>query len=150
MKISAFADVGLRVMMALTSAPEGTQMTTQQLADAVGSPYHHVSKTVTRLGELGVIRTARGRNGGSSVTEEGMSATVGGVLRELETRLDPAECLSPRGNCPLIGDCQLRFALRRAQEAFYRDLESIVISALPSRPQRETVFASIGIGPPAP
>ncbi|MGO4492306.1 Rrf2 family transcriptional regulator, partial [Arthrobacter sp. 2YAF22_2] len=40
MKINAFADVSLRAMMVLAAAAEGELLTTQSIADAVGTPYN--------------------------------------------------------------------------------------------------------------
>lgn len=147
MKINAFADVSLRAMMVLAAVPEGTLLTTQNIADAVGTPYNHVSKTVARLREIGVIDVERGRNGGSRINEAGRRATVGGLLRRIDSRRDPAECHSPNGDCPLIAECRLRIALARAREAFYRELDDVVVAELPTRPQMTPVFRAIAMLP---
>lgn len=63
MKINAFADVSLRALMVLAAAPEGGLLTTQNVADAVKTPYNHVSKAVAKLRMLGLIDVERGRNG---------------------------------------------------------------------------------------
>ena len=55
MKINAFADVSLRAMMVLAASTDGGLLTTQSIADAVATPYHHVSKAMTKLRELGLI-----------------------------------------------------------------------------------------------
>lgn len=80
MKINAFADVSLRAIMVLAAAPEGMLLTTQAVADAVGTPYNHVSKAMVRLRALGYIDVERGgRLGGSRLNETGRRATVGEV-----------------------------------------------------------------------
>ncbi|WP_416403298.1 RrF2 family transcriptional regulator [Arthrobacter sp. LFS091] len=147
MKINAFADVSLRAIMVLAAAPEGMLLTTQAVADAVGTPYNHVSKAMVRLRALGFIDVERGRLGGSRLSEHGRRATVGEVLRRLDSRQDPAECQSPTKNCPLINECELRRAMTRAKEAFYRELDSVVISTLPHARQMNPVFQSIGLRP---
>jgi Rrf2 family nitric oxide-sensitive transcriptional repressor len=147
MKINAFADVSLRAMMVLAAAPDGLLLTTQSIANAVGTPYNHVSKAMARLRELGVIDVERGRNGGSRLNEAGRRATVGQLLRQLNTRVDPADCQSPNGNCPLINECRLRYARSQAREAFYRELDDIVISTLPNSRQMDPVFSVIGLRP---
>ena len=147
MKINAFADVSLRAVMVLAAAPGGALLTTQAVADAVGTPYNHVSKALARLRELGLIAVERGRNGGSQLTTAGRRATVGQLLRQLDSRQDPAECQSPNGDCPLITECGLRRAMGRAREAFYRELDSVVISSLPHARQMEPVFHTIGLRP---
>jgi Rrf2 family transcriptional regulator, nitric oxide-sensitive transcriptional repressor len=147
MKINAFADVSLRALMVLAAAPEGSLLTTQNIADAVATPYNHVSKATAKLRALGLIDVERGRSGGSRLSPAGRRATVGQVLRSLNTRQDAAECVAPGGNCPLINECKLRAALARAREAFYQELDSVVISDLPGSRQMAPVFEMIGLRP---
>jgi Rrf2 family transcriptional regulator, nitric oxide-sensitive transcriptional repressor len=147
MKINAFADVSLRALMVLAAAPDGDLLTTQSVADAVGTPYNHVSKAMARLRVLGLIDVERGRNGGSRLSAAGRRVTVGQVLRQLDTREDPADCIAPGGNCPLINECRLRAALARAREAFYRELDDVVVADLPGSRQMAPVFQMIGLRP---
>jgi Rrf2 family nitric oxide-sensitive transcriptional repressor len=149
MKINAFADVSLRALMVLAAAPEGGLLTTQNVADAVNTPYNHVSKAVAKLRMLGLIDVERGRNGGSRLSAAGRRVTVGQVLRELDTREDAAECIGPAGSCPLINECRLRGALARAREAFYRELDGVVVTDLPTSRQMTPVFEAIGLRPGA-
>ena len=60
MKINAFADVSLRALLVLAAAPDGGLLTTQSIADAVGTPYNHVSKAMARLRALGMIDVEQG------------------------------------------------------------------------------------------
>jgi Rrf2 family transcriptional regulator, nitric oxide-sensitive transcriptional repressor len=147
MKINAFADVSLRAMMVLAAAPGGGLLTTRSIADAVATPYHHVSKAMGKLRELGMIDVERGRNGGSRLSGAGRVATVGQLLRQLDTRLDPADCVAAAGACPLINECRLRGALSRAREAFYRELDDVVVASLPTTRQMTPVFQAIGLRP---
>jgi Rrf2 family nitric oxide-sensitive transcriptional repressor len=147
MKINAFADVSLRALMVLAAAPDGDLLTTQSVADAVGTPYNHVSKAMARLRVLGLIDVERGRNGGSRLSAAGRRVSVGQVLRQLDTREDPADCIAPAGNCPLINECRLRAALARAREAFYRELDDVVVADLPGTRQMAPVFQMIGLRP---
>ena len=147
MRINAFADVSLRAMMVLAAAPGGGLLTTQAVADAVGTPYNHVSKAMAKLRSLGLIEVVRGRSGGSRLSHAGRIATVGQILRQLDSRTDPADCVSPAGNCPLITECRLRGALARAREAFYAELDSVVIGELPQARQMAPVFQMIGLRP---
>jgi Rrf2 family nitric oxide-sensitive transcriptional repressor len=147
MKINAFADVSLRAVMVLAAAPAGTLLTTQSIADAVHTPYNHVSKAMAKLRELGIIDVERGRNGGSRLSAAGRLVTVGQLLRELNTRADPADCVAVNGTCPLIDECKLREALSRAREAFYRELDDIVVASLPGSRQMIPVFQAIGLRP---
>jgi Rrf2 family nitric oxide-sensitive transcriptional repressor len=147
MKINAFADVSLRALMVLAAAPEATLLTTQNIADAVATPYNHVSKAMAQLRALGLIDVERGRSGGSRLSPAGRQVTVGEVLRALNTRTDAADCVSPNGNCPLINECRLRAALARAREAFYQELDTVVVAELPGSRQMAPVFQLIGLRP---
>jgi len=143
MRINAFSDVCLRALMLLSASPEGELLTTQAIADGVGTPYNHVSKAVLKLRSLGLVEAVRGRAGGVRISPKGRTTTVGWLLRELDEREDLVECESPNGDCPLNTDCGLRGALRRAREAFYRELDDIVVAGLPHRPQMEPVFVML-------
>jgi len=147
MKINAFADVSLRALMVLAAVPDGTLLTTQSIADSVGTPYNHVSKAMAKLRSMGLIEVVRGRSGGSRLSHAGRIATVGQILRQLDTRTDAADCVAPGGNCPLINECKLRGALARAREAFYVELDSVVIADLPQARQMAPVFSMIGLRP---
>jgi Rrf2 family nitric oxide-sensitive transcriptional repressor len=147
MKINAFADVSLRALMVLAAAPDGTLLTTQNVADAVGTPYNHVSKAMAKLRGLGLIEVERGRAGGSRLSAAGSRATVGQLLRQLDTRSDAADCVGPSGNCPLIDECRLRTAMARAREAFYRELDGVIVAELPTSRQMTPVFQAIGLRP---
>jgi len=131
MRINAFSDVCLRVVMLLAAEHEGTLLTSRVISEGVGTPYNHVSKAIIRLRELGIVEVLRGRAGGVRLSPEGRRVTVGWLLRVLDTRTDLAACETPNGPCPLIAGCGLRGALRRAREAFYAELDDIVIAALP-------------------
>lgn len=131
MRISAFSDVCLRVLMVLATPPSPDLMTARVIAELVGTPYNHVSKAVIRLRELGLVEVVRGRSGGVRISEEGRVATVGALLRRLDTRTDVAACTSPHGDCPLLAGCGLRSALGRAREAFYAELDPLVVATLP-------------------
>ena len=72
---------------------------------------------------------------------------MGQLLRRLDTRTDPADCVGAGGTCPLITECRLRGALARAREAFYRELDDIVVASLPTSRQMAPVFQAIGLRP---
>jgi len=147
MKINAFADVSLRALMVLAAAPDATLLTTQNIADAVATPYNHVSKAMAKLRSLGLIEVERGRAGGARLSPAGRGATAGQVLRDLDSRTDAADCVAPGGDCPLINECRLRAALSRAREAFYRELDAVVVADLPGSRQMAPVFQMIGLRP---
>ena len=131
MKLSAFADVCLRIVMVL-GAPNAGQLTSRQIAGMVAVPYNHVAKVVLELRTLGVLEVARGRNGGASMTEAGRRTSVGYLLRTLDKRRDVVDCTEHDSShpCPLSGGCRLRRALSDAREAFYAALDPLTVQEI--------------------
>nr|WP_218712569.1 Rrf2 family transcriptional regulator [Arthrobacter sp. BF1] len=130
MRINAFSDVSLRLLMVLSSAPETELPTTRELAEMVGTPYNHVSKAVLKLRQMGLVEAIRGRSGGVRISAAGKDATVGRVLRVLDDHNDVAECQTDMGECPLVHECGLRGALNHARESFYASLDNVSIYSL--------------------
>lgn len=134
MRINSFSDVSLRLLTVLASVPDDELPTTRELAEAVGTPYNHVSKAVLKLRQMGLVEALRGRSGGIRISAGGRNATVGQVLRVLDERTDVAACQTETGACPLIHDCGLRGALNHAREAFYASLDNVTIYSLARKP----------------
>ena len=71
MQLTRFTDIGLRVVMRLVAAEAAARetasgpstLTTKDLAAELAVPYTHVAKVVSRLSELGVVHSRRGRSG---------------------------------------------------------------------------------------
>lgn len=143
MRINAFADVCLRAVMLLSAAPEGDLLTSRDIAEGIGTPYNHVSKAIARLRILALVDITRGRSGGVTLNAAGRRATVGWLLRQLDDRADVVDCESAAGGCPLNHRCSLRAALRRAREAFYTELDDLVIAELPKPQQMGPVFVTL-------
>ncbi|MFJ3959018.1 RrF2 family transcriptional regulator [Arthrobacter sp. NPDC090010] len=148
MRITAFADASLRVLMLLNGVDSTGPLSTRSIAEGIGVPFNHVGKVVQRLRDMGLLDATRGRAGGIQISSAGRTVTVGSVLRALDQDEEPAACHSPNGDCPLAGDCGLRSALFRAREAFYAALDELVIATLPTPRQIGPVLVQLGFGPP--
>ena len=77
MQLTQFTDLGLRVVMRLAVLDADASPSTRDVAEQLNVSYSHATKVVTRLGELGIVTTRRGRGGGLSITELGRTATIG-------------------------------------------------------------------------
>lgn len=146
MRLTAFSDVSLRILMLLSSSGED-KLSTQKIAEGVGTPYNHAAKSVAFLANLGLLDATRGRTGGVSLSEAGRQATVGQVLRVTEGDIPIVECEGEHTTCPMNGDCKLRGVLARAREAFFTSLDPVVISEIASARQSGPVFVELGLGP---
>ncbi|MHA7155728.1 RrF2 family transcriptional regulator [Arthrobacter sp. TMN-50] len=143
MRINAFSDVCLRVLMILASAPHDGLQTSRVIAAEIAIPYNHVSKAVIRLRDHGLVDVVRGRSGGLRISDEGKRVTVGALLRSLDTRNDVADCRTPKGDCPLLAGCGLRIALARARDAFYAELDGVVIADLAGPGRSRSAFVDL-------
>ncbi|MET7403645.1 Rrf2 family transcriptional regulator [Dactylosporangium sp. NPDC005572] len=137
MRLNRSTDISLRILM-LGAAREGL-LTIDELADAVAVPRHHLAKVVQRLQHLGLLETVRGRGGGVRLAAAARTASVGGLVRELEGETEVVECTGDPA-CPLSQGCRLRGALRRAQEAFYATLDPVTIDDLTAPPVRQVLL----------
>jgi len=142
MQLTQFTDLGLRAVMRLAAAADD-RPTSRSIADELAVSYNHMTKVITRLAELGVVDSKRGRGGGLAITELGRTARVGWLVRRLE---DPdstdevVECEGPNP-CPLRFGCGLRRALRQAQNAFYDSLDEVTIEDLIGGPTKTVLLA---------
>jgi Rrf2 family transcriptional regulator, nitric oxide-sensitive transcriptional repressor len=128
-RLTKFTDLALRVVLRLAHADETQRITVKEVAMAVGAPHTHIAKVVSRLQHLEVVEARRGRNGGLTLTARGRGTSVGWIARELEGSGDVVGCVDTPP-CPLLQGCQLRGALRVAQEAFFASLDPIIVRDL--------------------
>ncbi|SEN75913.1 RrF2 family transcriptional regulator [Nonomuraea pusilla] len=133
MRLTAFTDISLRIVMRLAVSGRDELLTTREVAEALVVPYTHAAKAVARLSELGVVEARRGRGGGLQLTEAGRSASVGVLARQLESAGDVVGC-DDAPPCPLRAACRLRSALRQAQEAFFASLDTVTVASLVDSP----------------
>ncbi|MET9415738.1 Rrf2 family transcriptional regulator [Streptomyces klenkii] len=141
MRLTKSTDIALRIAMRLAVTGDDNP-TTREVAEAVGVPYTHAAKVVSRLQHLGVVEARRGRGGGLTLTTAGRTGSVGRLVRELEGAGDVVGC-EDDPPCPLRAACRLRGALRNAQEAFFAALDPITVEEL-TGPPTGPVLLSLG------
>ncbi|MFJ4854415.1 RrF2 family transcriptional regulator [Streptomyces sp. NPDC088730] len=147
MRLTRFTDVALRVLMRLAVVENEDPPTTREVAAAMQVPYSHAAKVVARLQHLGLVEARRGRGGGLTLTPDGRTASVGGLVRELEGPGDVVDCEGATP-CPLRSACRLRGALREAAEAFYAALDPLTVAELVTSPTGPLLIGISGGRPP--
>ena len=129
MRLAAFTDYGLRVLMRLADAPDET-MTTSGIAQQFQIPYNHLTKVVQDLVRGGFVTTQRGASGGVRLARPASTITLGEVVRFLEQRYAITECFRADGGaCLLTPRCRLKPRLAAAREAFLVELNKTTIAA---------------------
>ena len=146
MRLTKFTDLSLRAVMRLAVAEGEQTQTTREVAEAMDVPYTHMAKAISRLQHLGVVEARRGRGGGLGLTGFGRRASVGWLVRELEGEGEVVACEGEQP-CPLRAACRLRSALRRAQEAFYDELDPVTVADLVASPAGPVLLSLTGHRP---
>ncbi|MGB3834130.1 MAG: Rrf2 family transcriptional regulator [Mesorhizobium sp.] len=128
MRLAAFTDYGLRVLMRLADAPEEPSTTTR-IADEFRIPYNHLAKVVQDLARGGFVTTQRGAGGGIRLARPADAITLGEVVRFLEQRYAIVECFRADGGaCLLTPRCRLKSKLAAAREAFLAELDKTSVA----------------------
>lgn len=130
MKLTAFTDYSLRVLIYLAAQP-GQRATIAEVATAFGVSEHHLTKVVHFLGKAGWLANVRGKGGGLELGELPERIGVGAVVRQTEGQAVVAECFGEDGgNCRIAPVCQLRGVLGEAVNAFYAVLDRYTLADL--------------------
>ena len=126
-------------MLVLTVGSPGRRWRVDEAAKVLAVPRNHLAKVVQRLQKLDLLKTTRGRNGGVEATERTPSTPVGDIVRALEGTGNVVNCDHP----PCVfrhGNCRLRNALDKAQDAFIASLNMLSIEDLADRNPRTTLL----------
>ena len=122
MKLTAFTDYSLRVLIYLATQP-GQRATIAQIATAYDVSENHLVKVVHFLGKQGWLKNVRGKGGGLELALAPERIGLGQVVRQTEGQ-SVAECFGEGGgNCCIAPSCRLRGVLGEAVTAFYAVLD---------------------------
>lgn len=128
MQLTLYSDYSLRVLIYLGLRPEH-QATISEIAESYGISRNHLVKVVHNLGNLGYIRTLRGRGGGMILARKAEDINVGEVVRQTEPSFDLVECFDKETNtCPIAPCCALIKGLKAARTAFLDVLDQFTLA----------------------
>lgn len=135
MQLTRFTDLGLRIVMQLgdtavraADGEEGShpRTTTSSVSEAINASQTHVAKVVSRLADMGVIQSSRGRTGGILLAPGALDFSLGDLIKELEGDEDIIDRLSS-STFTMKPTCPLTKALVEAQDAFFDVLNTHTI-----------------------
>ncbi|NIZ10459.1 Rrf2 family transcriptional regulator [Pseudooceanicola sp. HF7] len=130
MRLTKRTNISMRVLM-YCAVHQDRLVTKSEIAEVCNISENHLAQVINRLGQLGYLKTHRGRNGGMALGRSMHEIRVGDVFRAVEGTVPIAECFADDENtCPLIGACRLRLAIARATEAFYATLDESTLGEL--------------------
>lgn len=134
MRLTAFTDYGLRVLMRMAGDP-ARAFTAADLAAEFGVSRNHLAKVISALAAAGLLETRRGGGGGALLARPAGEIRLGDVVARLEADQSLVECFAPGGNaCTLTPKCRLKARLARAEAAFIADLNRSTLADCVYRP----------------
>lgn len=146
MRITTHTDYALRTLMYLAANPEH-RATIADISRSYGISENHLTKVVHQLGQEGVIRTVRGRQGGIHLARPPETIRLGDIVRKMEADLDIAPCFSGSGMCAIQPRCRLQRAFKEALNAFLAALDDYTLAELVQPRKGLAAFLGIESGP---
>ena len=138
MKLTAFTDYSLRVLIFLAAEP-GRRATVGEICEAFDVKANHLAKVVHHLARRGWVATVRGKGGGLTLALPAERIRIGEVVRATEGQALPAECFSAESShCAIVSHCQLKGVLAEAVQAFHGVLDRYTLADITAN-RRELV-----------
>jgi Rrf2 family nitric oxide-sensitive transcriptional repressor len=130
MRLTAYSDYSLRVLMYLALKSEGLS-TIAEIAESYDISEAHLMKVVHQLGVAGYIETVRGRGGGLRLAKPVEAIGLAEVIRTTEPDMAIVSCFKPvNAPCTIHPSCVLKRALEGARKAFMEVLEGYTLADL--------------------
>jgi Rrf2 family nitric oxide-sensitive transcriptional repressor len=146
MRLTTYTDYALRTLMYLAASRERL-VTIQDIASLHGISKNHLTKVVHHLGQVGLVATVRGRNGGLKLGAAPQDINIGAVVRMTETDFHMAECFQPENNrCVFASACVLELALGAATNAYLQVLDGVTLDKLVPASHRAPIDGAQPIG----
>ncbi|UIJ72149.1 iron-responsive transcriptional regulator RirA [Aurantimonas sp. HBX-1] len=130
MRLTRQTNYAIRILM-YCATNRGRLSRIKDIAAANQASELFMFKILQPLVEAGMIETVRGRNGGIRLGRPAAAISLRRVVELTEDNFTLAECFeSGAVDCPLIDNCRLNTALRKALEAFLSVLDEYTIGDL--------------------
>ena len=106
MKISTKGRYALRMMVELGTKAEGVYTSLKDISKSQDISVKYLEQITSMLSKSGMIKSARGANGGHMLSRRSDQYTLGEILRVTEGSLSPVACLEDKSNlCERAGRC---------------------------------------------
>lgn len=130
MRLTAFTDYSLRVLIFLATDPD-RRATIGEIAAAFDIKENHLTKVAHFLGQQGWVKTLRGKGGGIELALDPARIGVGEVVRRSEGADLTAECFDRENDrCRITRVCRLKGVLHEATRAFHAVLDRYSLADL--------------------
>lgn len=130
MELTKFSDYSLRALIYLGLNSDRI-VSLAEIADAYDISRNHLVKIGSHLAQQGYIETLRGKGGGIRLAKPPTEIVVGTLVRSTKNNSRLVECFDPATNqCRIASCCSLKSVLRKAEAAFFAELDKVTLADL--------------------
>ena len=128
MKLSTRGKYGLYAMVFLAQKKEEGPQPLKNISQ-LGLPENYLEQLLGALRRAGLVRSARGAQGGYALAKEPAQITVGNIIDAMEGPLSFSDCLEPgrEGSCPRCDGCKTRLTWEYLTDEINKLLDSITL-----------------------
>ena len=149
LRLTRAADYAVRGMMHLGSIREGGVALSDEIAEAQHIPPSFMAKILRQLVKSGLLRSARGVNGGFGLARTAAEINLLDIVEAVEGPIHLTDCAPDPEHCALSHDCPASSVWLEVQLRMTGLLRETTLEALLSAPRRNRrAVYSIGAGVP--
>jgi Rrf2 family transcriptional regulator, iron-sulfur cluster assembly transcription factor len=146
LRLTRAGDYAIRAMIHLGSLPEGGVALKDDVALAEGIPSSFMAKILRQLVKGGLLRSARGVNGGFGLSRGAGEINLLQIVEAIEGPIALTECSPDPEHCVRAHDCPASSVWLEVQRQMTGLLEKTTLEALVSAPRKNkrVVFTITG------
>ena len=131
MKISTKGRYALRLMLDLAYNHTGSFIPIKNISQRQDISDKYLEQIITQLSRAGLVKSARGAQGGYMLAKEPQEYTVGEILRLLEGNLAPVACVDDsKEACARADECVTMEVWREIKDAVNKVVDNITLAEL--------------------
>ena len=131
LKISTKGRYALRLMIYIAANSNGKPVSIKDVAKNEDISDKYLEQIITQLSRAGLVKSARGAQGGYMLAKEPQEYTVGEILRLLEGNLAPVACVDDtKEACTRADECVTMEVWREIKDAVNKVVDNITLADL--------------------
>jgi Rrf2 family protein len=136
LRLTRAADYAVRAMMHIGSLPEDGVALKDDIAQAQHIPPSFTAKILRQLVKAGLLRSARGVNGGFGLAREAAKINLLEIVEGIEGPLHLNDCTPDPEHCTLSHDCPVSMVWLEVQDRMTELLRQTTLEALLAAPRK--------------
>ncbi len=135
MKLSRASTYAFYGLAHLASQADNSLIPLSEIYEQYGVPEKHLAKIFQQLVKAGILRSARGVNGGFALAKAAKEISPLDVIEALEGRVAETGCLLLQEPCDRDTACRINAVWRRAQHAMVKVLREATLVDMVDAPR---------------